>query len=79
MIRSVGENSYADCVYRYRALERIFSLKVLAPINWGGKVVSGKPKKYGLANTKVAEAILASTILLTHIYTYSILLCYQRD
>lgn len=61
MIRSVGENSYADCVYR--ALERIFSLKVLPPINWGGKVASGKPKKYGLANTKVAEAILGSTIL----------------
>lgn len=56
MIRSVGGNSNADSVYR--ALERIFSLQVLASINWGGKVVSGQPKKHGLVKTKVAEAIL---------------------
>lgn len=55
MIRSLGGASIRDALKR--AWYRVFSIKVMASVNWEGKIKKGSPQKQGLKQSIVTKAV----------------------
>lgn len=55
MIRSLGGASIRDALKR--AWYRVFSIKVMASVNWEGKIKKGSLQKQGLKQSIVTKAV----------------------